>query len=64
AAVQTAALGRVGAILLPAVYQELLVFSGLCWIAAFALFLGRYGPMLCRPRVDTQRLRPAGVREH
>ncbi|MDX1606055.1 MAG: NnrS family protein, partial [Candidatus Competibacterales bacterium] len=40
AAVQTAALGRVGAILLPAVYQELLVFSGLCWIAAFALFLG------------------------
>ncbi len=34
-------------LLLPAVWA-----SAACWMLAFALYLWRYGPMLCRPRVD------------
>jgi len=31
-----------------------LLLAGACWILAFALFLGHYGPMFWRARVDGQ----------
>lgn len=34
--------------LLPAQYHLMLGAAGLCWIAAFVVFLAEYGPMLCR----------------
>ena len=36
----------------PELYREWLILAGVCWIAAFALFLTVYGPMLVAPRVD------------
>ncbi len=50
--VTAAALLRVGASLLPALYQPLLMISGIAWIAAFLGFAAVYGPMLLRPRPD------------
>lgn len=39
--------------LLPSTYvQPLLHLSAACWVAAFALYLWRFVPMLIRPRVD------------
>lgn len=31
-----------------------LLLAGACWTAAFGLFVGYYGPLLCRPRLDGQ----------
>ena len=51
--VNLAALLRSPAMLIaPGLYREWLLASGLCWIAAFALFTGIYGPMLVARRVD------------
>jgi uncharacterized protein involved in response to NO len=47
-----AALLRLGATLVPALYTPLLHSSGGAWIAAFALYLAIYGPMLLSPRPD------------
>jgi uncharacterized protein involved in response to NO len=53
ALVQTAALARVAAPLLPAEGQRaLLLASGLAWAAAFGLFALRYAPILTAPRPD------------
>ncbi len=38
--------------LLPSLYSAAVALSGLIWIAAFALFVISYGPMLLKPRVD------------
>lgn len=48
----TAGLTRLAASVYPTAYPTLLGISGLFWIAAFALFLAVYGPMLCQLRVD------------
>ncbi len=50
--VTAAAVLRVGASVLPAFYQPLLMTSGIAWIAAFLGFAAVYGPMLLRPRPD------------
>ncbi|MCC7463113.1 MAG: NnrS family protein [Gammaproteobacteria bacterium] len=48
-----AALTRVFGLIVPGLdYVAVLVLSGTCWSAAFALFLLEYGPMLWRPRAD------------
>jgi len=39
-------------LLLPASLLLAVWASAFCWMLAFALYLWRYGPMLCRPRVD------------
>lgn len=49
--VTLAALARIAAGLWPAI-DGLLWVSGFAWIAAFAGFVGVYGPMLLRPRID------------
>ncbi len=46
-----AALARAAASLLPEAAAVLVPFAGLGWVAAFALFLALYGPMLLAPRV-------------
>lgn len=51
AAVTLAALLRVAAPFVPSLHMELLVLAGGAWSLAFAIFLLRYGPMLCRPRL-------------
>jgi uncharacterized protein involved in response to NO len=33
-------------------YRTVVVIAGVLWVAAFALFLLRYLPMLTRPRID------------
>jgi uncharacterized protein involved in response to NO len=38
--------------LLPGSYQATVVASGICWSAAFALYVFRYWPVLSRPRLD------------
>lgn len=49
--VTVAAVLRVAAHATPGAYLTLVALSGLAWIAAFAIFLIVYGPMLVRPRV-------------
>lgn len=44
----------IAAIAMPANYQMLVVVSGFLWACAFALFALRYGPWLCRRRIDGQ----------
>ena len=45
--------GRVfGGMLAPQAYLAMLIASGLCWSAAFALYAVRYWPVLTRPRLD------------
>ncbi len=55
AALVVAALARPLAETLSGLYLEILSLSALLWIAAFALFLAEYGPMLLGPRVDAGR---------
>jgi uncharacterized protein involved in response to NO len=51
--IQVAAVIRVGATLIPAeFYRGAVVFSGVMWSLAFAIFSLRYWPVLTRPRVD------------
>jgi uncharacterized protein involved in response to NO len=50
--VSTSALARVAASAWPDAYAPLLWVAGTAWIVAFAGFVGIYGPMLVRPRVD------------
>ncbi|MGZ9034749.1 MAG: NnrS family protein [Rhodospirillales bacterium] len=50
--VTLAVLLRLGATLAPGMYTPLLHSSGGAWIAAFALYLAIYGPMLLSPRPD------------
>jgi uncharacterized protein involved in response to NO len=52
AALFAAAVLRIAAGLFPQFYVALVVLSGLAWIAAFALFLVEYGPMLAGPRAS------------
>lgn len=47
--VSVGAVMRVAGPLLPELYLELLVVGGLCWSAAFGLFVLAYGPILVRP---------------
>jgi uncharacterized protein involved in response to NO len=41
-------------IALPAWFQQLVAVSGSLWIAAFAIFLATYAPILTQPRADGQ----------
>jgi len=41
-----------GVMLLPGAYVAMILASGGCWSAAFALFAVRYWPVLSRPRID------------
>lgn len=51
--VQLAAIIRVGAVWVPAeFYRGAVIFSGVLWALAFALFSLRYWPILTRPRID------------
>lgn len=43
-----------GGLLAPAHYREILVAAGSAWIAAFALFVGVYAPILIGPRVTSR----------
>ena len=52
AALILAALLRPLAGVWPDYYAELLSAAGLCWIAAFALYVAEYGPVLVRTRRD------------
>jgi len=52
-AILAAALIRVSAPLLSAIYYESLLAAALCWIVAFGAFLAFYGPMLVRARRNT-----------
>ena len=47
-----AALFRIAAGFFPQVYMILLELAGVAWIAAFALFLVEYAPMLLGPRLE------------
>ena len=38
--------------IVPGVYREAMVVSGVLWTLAFAVFLYRYWPILMRPRID------------
>ncbi|MGB5332338.1 MAG: NnrS family protein [Woeseiaceae bacterium] len=50
---QLAAIIRVTAgLFASSLYPELVIFSGVLWMLAFAIFLWRYLPMLVRPRID------------
>jgi uncharacterized protein involved in response to NO len=49
-AILVAAVARVAAPLVPALYTEVLVLAGLGWIVAFGTFALLYGPMLLRAR--------------
>jgi uncharacterized protein involved in response to NO len=52
-AILAAALIRISAPLLSAIYYESLLAAALCWIIAFGAFLAFYGPMLVRARQNT-----------
>jgi uncharacterized protein involved in response to NO len=53
ALVSASALARtVGALAWPEATLEVLAASGALWIAAFALFLAAYAPILLAPRAD------------
>jgi uncharacterized protein involved in response to NO len=45
-AMLVAALARIAAPLLPAIYYEALLVAGLAWLSAFGIFVLIYGPML------------------
>jgi uncharacterized protein involved in response to NO len=47
-AMLVAALARVAAALMPAIYFQALLAAGLGWLLTFGLFLLIYGPMLVR----------------
>jgi uncharacterized protein involved in response to NO len=47
-----AAIRVFGGMLLPGAYLATVVVSGICWSAAFALYVVRYWPVLSRPRLD------------
>ncbi|MBK8742982.1 MAG: NnrS family protein [Betaproteobacteria bacterium] len=47
-----AAIRVFGGMLAPQAYLAMLIASGLCWSAAFALYAVRYWPVLTRPRLD------------
>lgn len=47
-----AGVSRVAASLDVTVFTSLLILSAVAWAAAFGVFLGAYGPMLARPRVQ------------
>jgi uncharacterized protein involved in response to NO len=52
-ALQMSAVVRViGASILPSLYMESLVISGVLWTVAFVVFLLRYAPILTQPRTD------------
>jgi uncharacterized protein involved in response to NO len=51
-AIVCAALARLAAPLLPALYFQLLLAAGAAWLMAFGLFVLVYGPMLARPRLE------------
>jgi uncharacterized protein involved in response to NO len=51
-AMVAAALLRIAAGFSPQVYMVLLELAGTAWIAAFALFLVEYTPMLLGPRLE------------
>jgi uncharacterized protein involved in response to NO len=51
--VMAAALIRVlGGLALPGLYVAMVVASGVCWSAAFAIYAIRYWPILTRSRLD------------
>lgn len=52
--VTISAIARVDASLWPDMHMALLHLAGTAWVAAYGGFLGLYGPMLLRPRVDGQ----------
>ena len=52
AAIVVAALLRIGAGSFPKFYMVPIEIAGVAWIAAFALFLLEYAPMLLGPRVE------------
>jgi uncharacterized protein involved in response to NO len=52
ALVSLAALARLAATAFGDAYMAWLEVAGVAWLLAFALFLGAYGPMLLRPRID------------
>ncbi len=52
--VTAAAVARIGAGLLAGAYLPLLTLAGAAWLAAFALFLLVYGPMLLAPRATAR----------
>jgi uncharacterized protein involved in response to NO len=53
--ISAAALARTaGTLLFPEAYARVILVSGLIWVAAYALFLVGYAPILLRPRVDGQ----------
>ena len=47
-----AAIRVFGGMLAPQAYLAMLIASGICWSAAFALYAVRYWPVLSRPRLD------------
>lgn len=49
-----AVLRTFGVLLAPAHYKEILVAAGLAWIAAFAVFVSVYAPILVGPRVTSK----------
>jgi uncharacterized protein involved in response to NO len=52
-AITLSAAARVlGSWLLPGLYREVLLFTAVCWTAAFGIFLTVHAPMLLAPRVD------------
>jgi uncharacterized protein involved in response to NO len=50
--ISISALLRIGAVVVPAFYSELLTASGAIWSLAFLLFLCVYTPILILPRPD------------
>ena len=53
AAIFAAALTRIAAPVLPALYDELLVVAAGAWLFGFAVFLLVYGPMLISSKQTT-----------
>jgi uncharacterized protein involved in response to NO len=49
-AMLVAALARIAAPLLPAIYYQTLIIAGVAWFLAFAIFVLTYGPMLVRAK--------------
>jgi len=53
--VSAAAVIRVGGpVLVPGLYNETMLVSGMLWVAAFALFVAIYWPILTQPRVTAR----------
>jgi uncharacterized protein involved in response to NO len=51
AAIVVAALARVAAPLLPALYYPVLIVAAACWLLGFGIFIVAYGPMLLAARL-------------